>query len=424
MEALGSFRTRSRVAITVSDSTRTLDTAAALEALAQVVEGPATVVVGLGLHRPLRPEERAPLEAACPWPVVDHDPDACVSLGRIEDTPCEVHPAFVEADTLITVGCVELHQYAGFSGGHKGVVVGCGGRATLNHLHSKAFVCHPDVQVGRLSGNPFRDRVDAIGEWVGVDLALQWIPGHGWLAGPPTTTLKRAADSLDPWIPTANPVATALLKVPASKAVNFYQASRAATYLALSPFPPLLSGARLVLEAACPEGLGLGSGELAFAELLAKRTPLCVPGAREPSCWPDWPVVTGWWSPVVRTWTPLSRPASKRPLDPPKRWRETALLSWKRRFSSCLSLCLRTVERGAASGPKKTPKARHAKPHGEKEHEGNRTNHPQVKSLCRSPEEPCTHQPLHACGAHGPRRIGRGLARLSQGSALRCPFKR
>ena len=273
MEALGSFRTRSRVAITVSDATRTLDTAAALEALAQVVEGPATVVVGLGLHRPLRPEERAPLEAACPWPVVDHDPDACVSLGRIEDTPCEVHPAFVEADTLITVGCVELHQYAGFSGGHKGVVVGCGGRATLNHLHSKAFVCHPDVQVGRLSGNPFRDRVDAIGEWVGVDLALQWIPGHGWLAGPPTTTLKRAADSLDPWIPTANPVATALLKVPASKAVNFYQASRAATYLALSPFPPLLSGARLVLEAACPEGLGLGSGELAFAELLAKTPP-------------------------------------------------------------------------------------------------------------------------------------------------------
>jgi hypothetical protein len=177
------------------------------------------------------------------------------------------------ADTLITVGCVELHQYAGVSGGHKGVVVGCGGRATLNHLHSKAFVCHPDVQVGLLEGNPFRDRVDALGTLVGVDLALQWVPGHGWLAGPPTAILREAANLLDPWIPISEPVETALLKVPASKAVNFYQASRAATYLALSPSPPLVPGARLVLDAACPEGLGLGSGELAFAELLAKTPP-------------------------------------------------------------------------------------------------------------------------------------------------------
>ena len=273
MEALASFRSHGRVAIAVSDTTRSLDTVAALEALARTVDGPATVVVGLGLHRPLYPEERAPLEAACPWPVVDHDPDACVSLGWIEDTPCDVHVAFAEADTLITVGCVELHQYAGVSGGHKGVVVGCGGRATLNHLHSKAFVCHPDVQVGLLAGNPFRDRVDALGALVGVDLALQWVPGHGWLAGPPTAILRKAANLLDPWIPTPEPVETALLRVPASKAVNFYQASRAATYLALSPSPPLVPGARLVLDAACPEGLGLGSGELAFAELLAETPP-------------------------------------------------------------------------------------------------------------------------------------------------------
>ena len=64
MEALANFRARGRVAIAVSDTTRSLDTVAALEALAQVVDGPATVVVGLGMHRPLHPEERAPLEAA------------------------------------------------------------------------------------------------------------------------------------------------------------------------------------------------------------------------------------------------------------------------------------------------------------------------------------------------------------------------
>ena len=35
-----------------------------------------------------------------------------------------------EAPYAIVVGVVELHQYAGVSGGHKAVAVGCGGRQT------------------------------------------------------------------------------------------------------------------------------------------------------------------------------------------------------------------------------------------------------------------------------------------------------
>jgi hypothetical protein len=65
------------------------------------------------------------------------------------------------------------------------------------------------------------------------------------------------------------PVAACILRVPRAKAANFYQASRAATYLALSPSPPLLDGARIVLDAACPDGAGDGSGERAFAHLMA-----------------------------------------------------------------------------------------------------------------------------------------------------------
>ena len=60
---------------------------------------------------------------------------------------------------------------------------------------------------------------------------------------------------------------------PSAKAVNFYQASRAATYLGLSPAPPLHPGAQIILDAACPEGLGNGSGEQAFAEALSSVPP-------------------------------------------------------------------------------------------------------------------------------------------------------
>ncbi len=212
--------------------------------------------------------ELSAMRRATPWPVVNHDPDACVYLGEAHGVPCWTHSEFAAADQLITIGCVELHQYAGFSGGHKGVAVGCGGRATINALHTQAMTCHPAVEVGRLQGNPFREAVDALGEHIGTSLAVQWVPGHGWLAGAPTETLLQASKVLDPFYEHPHAEHSVLLRIPKAKAVNFYQASRAATYLGLSPSPPLKPGARLILDAACPEGLGVGSGERAFAEAL------------------------------------------------------------------------------------------------------------------------------------------------------------
>lgn len=259
----------------VPDGTRAVDVPAALRALTPVLGDceAVTVVVGLGLHRPLTESELAPLRAACPWPVLNHDPDGCLSLGSVAGVPCEVHPAFVGVDRIVTIGRVELHQYAGLSGGHKGVAVGCGGRATLAALHARALVCDPRVVVGSLVDNPFRALVDALGRRIGCRLALQVLPDGRWLAGHPDRVLAQAQAALDPWWTVPFPVATCLLRVPGAKAANLYQASRAATYLALSPRPPLQEGARLVLDAACPEGAGTGSGEQAFAALMGRTPP-------------------------------------------------------------------------------------------------------------------------------------------------------
>lgn len=258
------------VAIAVPDATRSVDVAQALAALALHVRE-ATVLVGLGLHRPSTADELAALQS--PFPVVDHDPDATVPLGVVHGVPLGVHPAVAQARHVLSVGIVELHQYAGFSGGAKGVVVGLGARETLAGLHRRELVCHPDVQVGRLDDNPFRAAIDAMGERVGVDLALQQLPDGRWVCGPPKRALRTAAAAQDCWYeaPRADRV---LLRVPARKAANLYQASRAATYLGLSPSPPLNPGATLYLEAACPEGMGRGGGEQAFADLMRSGTPL------------------------------------------------------------------------------------------------------------------------------------------------------
>ncbi|MEM1245236.1 MAG: lactate racemase domain-containing protein [Acidobacteriota bacterium] len=262
------------LAIAVPDGTRCMDVPAALGALAERFGGmPGTVVVGLGLHRPMTDDELIDVRAASPWPVVNHDPDACTDLGEVGGHPALVHSALAEAPLVIAVGVVELHQYAGFSGGHKAVAVGCGGRETLASLHARALVCHADVQVGRLSGNPFRDAVDALGERSGCNLALQALPDGRWVAGEPRAALRAAAEALSPWEIVEAPSRSVILRVPGAKAVNFYQASRAATYLALSPRPPLTDGARLVLDAECSEGAGYGDGERAFAQLMASEEP-------------------------------------------------------------------------------------------------------------------------------------------------------
>lgn len=267
-----------RVVVAVPDTTRRVDVGQALRALVPVLQGRQVhVLVGLGLHRPLTDAERADLTAQSPWPVVEHAPDDCVHLGQVPcptgAIPAWVHPLVAQADASVAVGIVEVHQYAGFSGGHKAVAVGLGGRATLAALHARALVCHPRVVVGQVQGNPFRQAVDDLGRLAGCTGALQVLPDGTWLAGPTDATFVAAAQALSPWRPGAGLHDRVVLDLPPAKAVNFYQASRAATYLALSPAPPLRPGAALVLNAACPEGMGHGSGEQAFAALLRSTPP-------------------------------------------------------------------------------------------------------------------------------------------------------
>lgn len=253
-----------RVAIAIPDGTRPVDVPAALAALRPWV-GDATAHVGLGLHRPM---SRAELPAS-PFPLVQHDPDDVVSTTVVDGVPGGISRALAAADVVIGVGIVELHQYAGFSGGHKAVSVGLGARATIDALHHRDRVTASGVGLGNLDGNPFREVVDALGEAAGCAWALNTAGGR-WFAGEPRRVLREASSSLSCWVDVPRAVDAVVLKVPERKAVNFYQASRAATYVGLSARPPLRAGATLYVEAACPEGMGEGSGERAFAALAAR----------------------------------------------------------------------------------------------------------------------------------------------------------
>lgn len=220
-----------------------------------------STVIGLGLHRRMTAEECAPLRGFAP---IQHDPDDTVRTATVDGIPGAVSRPIAAAALSISIGIAELHQYAGISGGHKGVAVGCGGRATIAALHHRDRVCAPGVRLGQLAGNPFRTAIDALGEAAGCQHALLYVPkAERWLFGEPGAVVRHAASMLEPWWTVSSRAPGARLSVPAAKACSLYQASRAATYLALSPRPPVVPGGTLLLEAACPEGLGSESGFVA-----------------------------------------------------------------------------------------------------------------------------------------------------------------
>ena len=256
------------VALIITDQTRPLKPSIALKALQRRINGDISVIIGLGLHREMTAQELVGLEEFSP---IQHNPDELSSIRLASGETVSLSSSVLEAEVSISIGVAELHQYAGVSGGYKGITVGCGSRKLIGALHSREMVCHSSVQLGRVEGNIFRERIDEIGRHSNCALALNFIPSTGdWLFGIPDRVTRQARKRIHPWMPVSRVYEGVRLHVPSSKAGSFYQASRAATYLALSPNPPLKTGGTIELVAGCEEGLG---EEWGFVQALREAVP-------------------------------------------------------------------------------------------------------------------------------------------------------
>ena len=194
--ALGDWSSDDRLAICIPDHTRPMDVPSALLAVSNRLEQVPKVVVGLGLHRPMTPQE---LQSIQQWNPIQHDPDDVVFVGSSGTVDGLISREVCEADSALILGLVELHQYAGLSSGYKGIVVGCGGRDTIRSLHSREMVLSDGVCVGLLSGNPFRMHIDAIGAQSNARWALLYVPLQLWGFGEPKALIEAIASRLQPW---------------------------------------------------------------------------------------------------------------------------------------------------------------------------------------------------------------------------------
>ncbi|MFA4966301.1 MAG: lactate racemase domain-containing protein [Thermoleophilia bacterium] len=292
------------VVITVPDASRPCPSAAVLGhllselGLAGVPDTRIAVAVGCGLHATTTPAERAVLiggEACERLAVFDAQglETATVALGSTSrGAPVHIARRVAEAALVITVGVVEPHLYAGFSGGVKGVAIGCAGAETIAWTHCPAFVSAAGVTLGKLRGNPFHETLLEIAArtplgW-GVNLVVDAAGRAASVAAGAPAAAQAALVSAHAgdWLREVDgPFDVVVAGVHAPKSDSLYQASRAATYVGLAARPALADGGLLALCADLPQGAGPGPGERNFAEVLAgagSAAELVARGLREP----------------------------------------------------------------------------------------------------------------------------------------------
>ncbi|MFC4543369.1 lactate racemase domain-containing protein [Halosolutus amylolyticus] len=266
------------VAIVVTDVTRTAPDDVLLDVLldrladAGIGREQVTVVIGLGLHRPMTDEEIEAMLGPHADLAVNHDPESVVQVGTVgeDDVPVEIGAPVANADAVLSTGVVEPHQYAGFSGGAKTVAIGAGSESLIRYTHGPEMLARDGVRLGRVEGNPFRETIDAAGDLLGLDFSLNLTHGPAGVLGVRAGEGRRivrelasiAREALS--VPIDRDFDAVVCGVGAPKDANLYQATRGATYVALGDRNPLRESGRLVVPAALPEGAGVGMGEQRF----------------------------------------------------------------------------------------------------------------------------------------------------------------
>ena len=182
-------RGKSSAAISVCDITRPAPNRVVLPHVLRRLEAAGiersriVILIATGLHRPATDAEIREIvgeEIAREYRVENHDARRKSDhrfLGMTKSgTPAWVDERFVSADLRISLGFIEPHLMAGYSGGRKLVVPGLAAQETIKTLHSPRFMREPLAIEGSIAENPLHRELVEIAGMAGhqfiVDVAL------------------------------------------------------------------------------------------------------------------------------------------------------------------------------------------------------------------------------------------------------------
>lgn len=171
--------------IAICDITRPVPNEMILRPLLQILETGGipreqiTILVATGLHRESTPAEIIEMvgaEIAANYAVENHHGevrDEHTYLGESpRGVPIWIDSRFVAADLKITIGLIEPHFMAGYSGGRKLICPGLAALETVKVWHSPRFLEHPLAESGSLAGNPVHEENTWIAQHAGCDFIV------------------------------------------------------------------------------------------------------------------------------------------------------------------------------------------------------------------------------------------------------------
>lgn len=227
------------------------------------------LVIALGIHRPHTEEENRLIfgrDICQRYRILNHDcDDNLCSLGRLSNGwDLLINRYVAEADLVISTGLVELHYFAGWSGGRKSILPGVAARSLIKAHHM--LMDHPRARLGNYTDNPVHDLMIEAAHLAGLDFILNVVTdAHGEIAFAAAGDMHLAwmeavkfaeSQHLFPITAAADVVVAACGGFP--KDINVYQAQKAldAAVQAVKP------GGTIIWVAECSEGMG----DATFAE--------------------------------------------------------------------------------------------------------------------------------------------------------------
>ncbi|MBU1888174.1 MAG: DUF2088 domain-containing protein [Candidatus Omnitrophica bacterium] len=208
-----------------------------------VCEKDIEIIIGTGLHRPpMQKEISSNLGAISKKIKISSHNYAKNNVSYFGKTkkgiPVYLNKKLKKAGAIITVGVVEPHLYAGYSGGAKVVAIGLAGEKTINSTHHPRFMDHPGTRICSIKNNPFRGFIEEAANLLPISYSINIINDKDGrlfriFEGKPGPCFKNAVRYSKKIFEKKIKVRPDVIicDIPGSKAVNIYQASRAFNYL-------------------------------------------------------------------------------------------------------------------------------------------------------------------------------------------------
>lgn len=284
------LKAKRRVLIVVPDATRHAYLKKILPRLLRRLNpepGQITIIVATGLHLKHNKSQLIELLGSVivkRCRVIGHGTGKgdVVDLGATRrGVPISLDRNLLNHDVVLSVGVIEPHLYAGYSGGAKTVAIGLAGEDTINSTHGVAFLDHPLVGIGSIRDNPFQQTLWEIAKKTALAFSVNVVNDSQGRAlkifcGNPEDVFSRGVELAKRVyeVTVSRPADIVICAVGYPKDVNLYQASRAINYVLNVDRPVLKKGGVLIVAAELRYGIGASDAEIRFYDTLRKmRSP-------------------------------------------------------------------------------------------------------------------------------------------------------